>query len=85
MVVRYVMSCISKKHRLIDHQIRIQPPTARIIGGKGKNFAISCLEDISIWRPIALAGHTVYSQEVLLTGALTQQLLWSDPQYHVNK
>lgn len=66
-------------------QIRIQPPTARIIGGKGKNFAISCLEDISIWRPIALAGHTVYSQEVLLTGALTQQLLWSDPQYHVNK
>jgi mediator of DNA damage checkpoint protein 1 len=37
---------------------------------------ISCKEDIAIWRPIAAQGIPIYSQELLLTGVLKQELEW---------
>lgn len=35
---------------------------------------ISCPEDASIWRPIAEAGHSIYSHELILIAALTQEV-----------
>ena len=59
-------------------QLRQQNPTVRALGSKGSSsghhYVISCAEDVSIWRPIAEAGHPVYSQELLLSAALTQEI-----------
>ena len=35
---------------------------------------ISCPEDAPIWRPIAEAGHSIYSHELILSAALTQEI-----------
>lgn len=54
-----------------------QQPTARIINASPQNrHVISCKEDIAIWRPIAAQGVPIYSQELLLTGALKQEIEW---------
>ena len=54
-----------------------QQPTIRIINASPENrHVISCKEDIAIWRPIAAQGIPIYSQELLLTGVLKQELDW---------
>ncbi|KAL4242530.1 hypothetical protein ABKN59_011898 [Abortiporus biennis] len=51
-------------------------PTVRILSNNKDRHVISCPEDVSIWRPISEAGYVVYSQELILTGMLRQQLDW---------
>ncbi|TFY62070.1 hypothetical protein EVG20_g6835 [Dentipellis fragilis] len=65
-------------------QFRTQTPTARGLGGKDNHYVISCQEDASIWRPIAQAGHTIFNHELLLTGALTQQIDWENPLHRLS-
>ncbi|KAI0271257.1 hypothetical protein BC834DRAFT_966777 [Gloeopeniophorella convolvens] len=65
-------------------QIRQQNPTTRVLNGKPDNYVISCPEDASIWRPIAEAGHTIYSQELILNAALTQEINLDDEAYQVH-
>jgi hypothetical protein len=60
-------------------QVKTQNPTARIIEGRDDHYVISCPEDISIWRPIAEAGFTIYTTELILTSALVQEIRWKDP------
>jgi len=73
--------CYSHSTRLTTDcppQLRQQNPTVRALSGKGSSsghhYVISCPEDASIWRPIAEAGHPVYSQELILSAALTQEI-----------
>jgi hypothetical protein len=35
---------------------------------------VSCPEDASVWQPIADAGYPIYSQELILIAALTQEI-----------
>ena len=51
-----------------------QSPTVRILKGHDNRFVISCPEDRSIWRPIAENGFPIYNRELVLTGALKQEL-----------
>lgn len=37
---------------------------------------ISSPADIAIWRPLAENGFPIYTQELILTGMLKQQLDW---------
>ncbi|KAI9461073.1 hypothetical protein F5148DRAFT_1215805 [Russula earlei] len=57
-------------------QLRHQNPTLRMLTDKrsDRHYVISCLEDVSIWRPFAEAGHAIYSQELILSAALTQEI-----------
>jgi len=58
-------------------QLRQQNPTVRALSGNESGhqcFVISCPEDASIWRPIAEAGHSIYSHELILSAALTQEI-----------
>ncbi|THH15096.1 hypothetical protein EW146_g5335 [Bondarzewia mesenterica] len=64
-------------------QIRTQTPTVRVLNSKSKRFVVSCPEDVSIWRPLSQGGYKIFSQELLLNGALTQQLLWDKQEYLV--
>jgi len=58
-------------------QVTTQQPTIRIINASPENrHVISCKEDIAIWRPIAAQGIPIYSQELLLTGVLKQEMEW---------
>jgi hypothetical protein len=57
-------------------------PTVRILNSAPGRYVISCPEDISIWRPLA-KDHVIYSQELLLTAALTQQIDWKNPAFQV--
>ncbi|KAI0292334.1 hypothetical protein B0F90DRAFT_1770582 [Multifurca ochricompacta] len=61
-------------------QIRHQNPTVRALSGKvsGDHYVISSPEDSSIWRPIAEAGHPIYSHELILSAALTQEIRLND-------
>ncbi|KAH9952632.1 hypothetical protein BC827DRAFT_1274339 [Russula dissimulans] len=58
-------------------QLRQQNPTVRMLSGGKRSehhYVISCLEDAPMWRPIAEAGHPIYSQELILSAALTQEI-----------
>ncbi|KAI0278529.1 hypothetical protein BC826DRAFT_649275 [Russula brevipes] len=57
-------------------QFRQQNPTVRVLSGKGSDqyYVVSCPEDASVWQPIADAGHPIYSQELILIAALTQEI-----------
>jgi len=58
-------------------QLTTQTPSARIIqANPSVRHVISCQEDLSIWRSIAAQGIKIYSQELLLTGALKQEIEW---------
>ena len=57
-------------------QVVTQSPTARILKGHDNRFVISCAEDLSIWRPLSQHGYPIYSQELILTGVLKQQIDW---------
>ncbi|KAI9437338.1 hypothetical protein H4582DRAFT_2077772 [Lactarius indigo] len=77
------------KNVILAHggQIRQQNPTVRALSGKSsgqQHFVISCAEDASIWRPIAEAGHAIYSQELVLSAALTQEMRLYDEEFRVD-
>lgn len=77
------------KNVILAHggQIRQQNPTVRALSGKSsgqQHFVISCAEDVSIWRPIAEAGHAIYSQELVLSAALTQEMLLNEEEFRVD-
>ena len=45
---------------------------------------ISCKEDIAIWRPLAAQGIPIYSQELVLTGVLKQEMEWDGEDVRVD-
>ncbi|KAI9457707.1 hypothetical protein HD554DRAFT_2042292 [Boletus coccyginus] len=51
-------------------------PTVRILKGKANRYVISCQEDQAIWRPLMREGFKVYSPELVLRGALRQEIEW---------
>ncbi|KAH0826411.1 hypothetical protein J3R83DRAFT_5384 [Lanmaoa asiatica] len=51
-------------------------PTARILKGKANRYVVSCQEDKAIWRPLVQEGFKVYSPELVLRGALRQEIEW---------
>lgn len=53
-----------------------QTPTVRIVKGNDNRVVLSCQADISIWRPLAEAGHTIYAHELILSGMLRQEIEW---------
>lgn len=53
-------------------------PTARILKGKAHRYVISCPEDKAIWRPLVQEGFKVYSPELVLRGALRQEIEWEN-------
>lgn len=60
-------------------QVSTQTPTVRILNGNENRFVISSPTDKSIWRPLAEQGYTIYNQELILTGALKQEIDWENP------
>ncbi|KAJ7217976.1 BRCT domain-containing protein, partial [Mycena pura] len=61
-----------------------QTPTMRLMNTAPNRYVISCPEDISVWRPLA-EHHTIYSQELLLMAALTQDIDWKNPAFHITE
>ncbi|KAJ7096238.1 hypothetical protein C8R44DRAFT_683728 [Mycena epipterygia] len=59
-----------------------QAPTVRILNSAPGRYVISCPEDISIWRALT-KDHAIYTQELLLSAALTQQIDWDNPMFRV--
>lgn len=57
-------------------QFSTQTPTLRILKSSPNRVVISSPGDIAIWRPLAEAGFPVYSQELVLTGMLKQEVDW---------
>ena len=55
----------------------------RILAGSSKRRVISCPDDMSIWRPLA-QDHPVYTQELILTSALKQEVDWDDTAFQVH-
>ncbi|OSD06683.1 hypothetical protein PYCCODRAFT_1382487 [Trametes coccinea BRFM310] len=64
-------------------QLSTQTPTVRILSGHDDRLVISCPEDVSIWRPLVEHEHLVYTQELILTSALRQELDLDDPGFLV--
>ncbi|KAI0682501.1 hypothetical protein BC835DRAFT_1399674 [Cytidiella melzeri] len=64
-------------------QFSTQVPTVRIMKGSSNRVVISSPDDIAIWRPLAEHGFPIYSQELILTGMLKQELDWDSPSHRV--
>ncbi|KAH9892440.1 hypothetical protein C8Q73DRAFT_698027 [Cubamyces lactineus] len=64
-------------------QLSTQTPTVRMLNGHDDRFVISCPADVSIWRPLVEHGHPVYTQELILTSALRQELDLEDATFLV--
>ncbi|KAF7376219.1 hypothetical protein MSAN_00037000 [Mycena sanguinolenta] len=64
-------------------KVLTQTPTVRILNSAPNRYVISCAEDISIWRPLT-TDHVIYTQELVLTGALTQRIDWDNPAFQVS-
>ncbi|KIP02673.1 hypothetical protein PHLGIDRAFT_111799 [Phlebiopsis gigantea 11061_1 CR5-6] len=64
-------------------QFSSQNPTVRILKGHSSRFVVSTPADVSIWRPLAEQGFPVYSQELVLTSVLRQEVDWDDKAYFV--
>ncbi|OCH87294.1 hypothetical protein OBBRIDRAFT_837516 [Obba rivulosa] len=64
-------------------QVVTQTPTARVLNGHEGRYVISCAADASIWRPLAQQRYPIYSQELVLTGALKQEIEWDNPNHRV--
>ncbi|GBE78793.1 hypothetical protein SCP_0116860 [Sparassis crispa] len=82
----YATPRIGVDHKLLKNvvtanggQLSTQTPTARILSGQAHRYVISSPTDVSIWRPLAEQGHAVYTQELILTGALRQEIDWDSP------
>ncbi|KAF8210360.1 hypothetical protein K438DRAFT_1809538 [Mycena galopus ATCC 62051] len=85
----YVTAGVSVDTKLLKTVVAAQggklmtsTPTVRILNSAPNRYVISCPEDKSIWRPLT-KDHTVYSQELLLTAALTQKIDWDNPAFQV--
>jgi len=84
--------CSSKFHsaltchaELCPVQLTTQTPTVRIIkAAPTTRHVISCKEDIAIWRPLASQGIKIYTQELVLTGALAQDVQWDKEEFWVS-
>ena len=46
-----------------------------------RSIIISCNADVGVWRPLEKEGWTIYNVEILLNGALTQEIRWDDESY----
>ncbi|KAG7098722.1 hypothetical protein E1B28_000635 [Marasmius oreades] len=65
-------------------QFTSQTPTPRIIEiSPAMRHVISCPEDANVWGPIAQKGHKIYTQELLLTGVLRQEIEWGNEKWMV--
>ncbi|KAI8972183.1 hypothetical protein BD414DRAFT_448733 [Trametes punicea] len=64
-------------------QLSTQTPTVRMLNGHDERLVISCPADVSIWRPLVEHGHSVYTQELILTSALRQELDLEDDTFRV--
>ena len=64
-------------------QLMTQNPTVRILKGHDNRFVISSPADVSIWRPLSEAGYPIYSQELILTSVLKQDVEWDKEAYLV--
>ncbi|KAL0579150.1 regulator of Ty1 Transposition [Marasmius crinis-equi] len=61
-----------------------QTPTPRIIDANPElRHVISCPEDANIWRPLVQKGYKVYTQELILTGVLRQEIEWDNTKWMV--
>ena len=63
-------------------QLMNQSPTMRILANHENRKVISCAEDVSIWRPLA-EHHAIYTQELILTSTLMQDVEWDDIAFQV--
>jgi mediator of DNA damage checkpoint protein 1 len=75
MVCFYVLTCLTY---VLCSQVLTTTPTVRILKANENRYVVSCPADASIWRPLADSGYAVYSPELLLTGALRQEIDWDD-------
>lgn len=74
--------CLSFRCLIDNTQVSTQVPTARIIStAPDTRHVVSCADDISIWRPLANAGINVYTQELLLNGALRQEVDYDSDEF----
>ncbi|SJK97533.1 uncharacterized protein ARMOST_00785 [Armillaria ostoyae] len=87
----YVTAKVSVDHKLLKNvitafggQISTQTPTIRVLKSSSNRHVISCDEDISIWRPIA-QQFPVYTQELVLTGALKQEVEWDNKAFQLSE
>jgi len=64
-------------------QLSQQTPTVRLLTGHADRHVISCPEDISIWRPLAMQGIPIFTHEFLLIGVLKQELEWDLKDFRV--
>ncbi|PPQ92154.1 hypothetical protein CVT25_008779 [Psilocybe cyanescens] len=66
-------------------QVTSQTPTLRIINAApSTRHVISCKEDIAIWRPLTSSRTVnIYTQELILTGVLKQEMEWDKEEYFV--
>lgn len=66
-------------------KLTTQTPTVRIINAAPTTrHVISCKEDIATWRPLAAQGIKIYTQELVLTGALAQEMHWDREDFLVS-
>ncbi|KAH8102204.1 hypothetical protein BXZ70DRAFT_986996 [Cristinia sonorae] len=59
-----------------------QAPTVRTLKN-GNKFVISCAADKSVWRSLAEQNYPIYTPELILNGALRQEIDWDNPTYLV--
>ncbi|KAJ7647272.1 hypothetical protein FB45DRAFT_892928 [Roridomyces roridus] len=85
----YVTSKVSTDRKLLKTVIAAQggkmesrTPTSRILNTGSGRYVISCPEDQSIWKPLT-KDHVVFSTELLLCAALTQELDFDNPAFRV--
>ncbi|OBZ77874.1 hypothetical protein A0H81_01581 [Grifola frondosa] len=64
-------------------QLHIQVPSMRILNGHDHRYVISSSSELSTCRPLVENGYPIYTQELILTGALRQEIDWDDPAYKV--
>ncbi|KAK7057115.1 hypothetical protein R3P38DRAFT_1161363 [Favolaschia claudopus] len=85
----YVTSKVSIDRKLLKTVVGAQGgkvmtsnPTIRVLNSAPYRYVISCPEDVSLWRSLT-KHHTIYSQELLLSAALTQQIDWKNPDFQL--
>lgn len=66
-----------------SEQLSTQTPTVRMLNGHDDRFVISCPTDVSIWRPIVEHGNQVFTQELILTSALRQEISLGEAEFQV--
>ncbi|EMD41213.1 hypothetical protein CERSUDRAFT_89793 [Gelatoporia subvermispora B] len=65
-------------------QVLTQTPTVRILHANENRYVISCQADKSIWQPLARQGYPIYSEELILNGALKQEIEWDKDEHRVD-